>query len=420
MCEITKIESLVKSKGSSGTVNISFKELEPFISDDINFPDKKQRFRMQLKPKLAEKGLDFIFTGDTVRFIFNDSEIPKQVKEIKKTEKVEIVKDEKDYLSYACSDPGSGSDFGHEYIFPEEFKYVKTAVETDGCFPLLVGEKSSGKSRMAEEIAKRLNRHSKDGNVIGKGVPCFRINLEEIEESADLVGYSQLISDPSTQTSKTIFVPGILLEAWIKGYILIMDEIDRSSKAARKQLNMVTEQGGKLMVPSHEGFRFFERHPDCRFIFTANTWGHGDFTGMYDGAEPLNSAWLSRIGPKFEIKTDWSVYKEVLSYYELPKPVIDFLFEKGGGAVQKMNDTININKLQESITLRSFIRFAKVYKVFGWHFGLETCVINEFAEHNRQKMRDVIATVCGLNFKPTSDFEIINSEISQTAQNQLK
>lgn len=431
--ELQRIKDLVLSKGISGMVSIQWDEIEPLMENLVDHPDKKKRFKMQLKPQLAAMGLDFRMIGNTVSFTVTceTQSTPKsgiKIQEIGKTPP--LTSDvpsinTRNYLEYANEQPTTVIDFGHDYIFPTEFEYVKYAVEDGYCHPLLVGDSSAGKTRMAVEIAKRLNRHDWNGNVIGKGRPVYRMNMEEVEESADFVGCPQLVTNPVTQTSETVFIPGPLLEGWINGWVMILDEIDRSSKAARKQLNSITEVGGDLMVPTHEGFKFFKKHPDTRLIFTANTWGHGDFTGQYDGAEPLNTAWLSRIGPKFEIKTDWAIFQEVLKGYGLPDAVLHLLFEKDGGAVQNMHSTIKQSNLQENITLRSFIRFARCYPKFGWHFGLETCVINEFKEFNREKMRMAIEAKCKADFKPRANFDTIvvgtntihgiNSEKVQTA-----
>jgi hypothetical protein len=402
---IQDIKELVVAKNKNGVAQVNWSEIEPLLEESVDYPDKKKRFKMKLKPVLAEMGLDFNMVGDTIRFIVSIPTEPTMISRPKEitTPVVESI----NYLDYADDNPGIGTDFGHEYIFPSEFEFVRHALEDEFCFPLLVGDASSGKSRMCEEIAKRLDRHDWNGNVIGKGRPIHRMNMEEIEESADFVGTPQLVTNPDTHSSETVFIPGPLLEGWIKGWVIILDEIDRSSKAARKQLNAITEVGGKLMVPTHKGFKFFKKHPDTRLIFTANTWGHGDFKGMYDGAEPLNTAWLSRIGPKFEVKTDWSVFQEVLKSYGLPERVLFLLFQKDKGTVQTMQTTIRESNLQENLTLRSLIRFARCYKKFGWHFGLETCVINEFKEHNREKMRMVISKICGNDFKPRTNFDSI-------------
>lgn len=416
--EVEKIKELVLSQGKTGTVNIPWTNIESLLEDNVDYPDKKKRFKMKLKPDLSEAGVDLVaIVGNDVRFNVKNTETKAQPKPIKKQKLVTptISHATKDYLQLADDNPGKGTDFGHDYIFPPEFKFVKTAVENSICFPLLVGEASTGKSRMCEEIAKRLDKHDNQGNVIGKGRPVVRINLEEIIEEEDLVGCPQLITNPENGNSETFYVPGVLLEAWVSGWVLIMDELDRASSVARKQLNMVTEIGGRLMVKTHQGFKFFNKHPDSTFIFTANTWGHGDFTGMYDGAEPLNSAWLSRIGPKFELKLNWSVYVEALKQHNLDQKVINLLFEEGGGVVQTIHETIKNNNLQESVTLRSLIRFAHLYPEFGWHFGIETCFVNEFKEFNRERIRMIFARTLGNDLKPTDDFSIINSERAQSA-----
>lgn len=443
--ELDRIKDLVagKAKGNTGVVNVGWSEIEPLLDDSDDCPDKLKRFKQQLKPELVSMGLDFTPIGNKIRFLIKE-ELPysSPIKSVKKVsvpavttepsktspapkKKVKRVKpnievsDKLDagvesFLEFAC-DERVGTDFDHGYIMPPDFMQIKAAVEEEGCYPLLVGDRSVGKSRLAEEIAKRLDRHDRNGNKIGVGRPLTRFCLEEVEEAADIVGFNQLISNPESGQSETVFIPGILTIAWVYGHVLILDEIDRASKAARRQLNMVTEDGGQLMVPTHKGFKFFDKHPDCRFIFTANTWGHGDFTGQYDGAEPLNMAFLSRLGPKFEIKTEWSVYVEILKEYGLPQPAINLLFEKDGGIVQEMHSTIKKNNLQECITKRSFIRFAKMYPTYGWHYGLEVCIINEFMEHNRDLMRDVISKKTNADLEPTDDLQKIESEKCQTA-----
>jgi len=439
--ELMEIKRLVLSKGTEGIVDVPWPEIEPLLEDNIDYSDKKKRFKMKLKSPLAVMGFDFMMIGNSVRFTVRSEETSTQKpkglvstsngskKALHTPSSLEGKINAFNYIDFAENDPTDGIDFGHDYIFPAEFEYIKFTVEDELCFPMLVGDASAGKSRMGQEVGKRVDRHDWDGNVIGTGRPVIRINLEEITEEEDLVGCPQLITNPETGNSETIFMPGILLEAWLNGWILIFDELDRSTKAARKQLNMITEIGGQLMVKTHQGFKFFKKHPDATFIFTANTWGHGDFTGMYDGAEPLNTAWLSRIGPKFEVKTDWAVFEEVLKEYNLPERVLYLLFEYDGGAVPAMYDSIKNSNLQESITLRSFIRFARCYKKFGWHYGLETCVINEFKEFNREKMRLAISGKINADFKPRANFETvkdgiltvpgINSEQVQTALREM-
>lgn len=405
--ELEPIVKLVnKEMGNKHIVVIPFSKIEPLIEPSVEFATQEKKFKYALKMDMEKLGYSITSIGKDWRFEHSGAN-----NEVVLENKIETVKN---HLK-TFSNSNTFSKFKNTYVFPNNFEYVKYAVE-NGMYPLLVGEPSSGKSRMGEEIAIRLSNSSG-----GRGRPCFRQNLEEITEVEDFVGRIQLVTNPQTRTTETAFVPGLLLEAWTKGWVLILDEIDRSSKAARKALNMVTEVGSKLYINTHEGVKYVEKHPDCAFIFTSNTWGHGDDLGIFDGAEQINSAWLSRIGPKFEVKTDYEIHRAVLKEEKLPDNVINLLYtppinpnDPYTGIVVRMKDCIKQNGLTEFVMLRYLQRFAQCYQKFGFLYGLEICLINEFKEYNREAMRDCVAADLNILLKPTEDFSVINSEKTQT------
>lgn len=388
------------------------------LMESKSLTDNKTAFIFHLKNDFNSLGIDYNVIGDNVRFKIKKSFFLDKINpidmiptpnEIKKTSKVienneKLINFENDnfvkYLEKADENPNSGTNFKHKYVIPEIYQYFKFSMEDPYCFPLVVGPPSSGKSRMAEEVCKSMDRHNELGEVIGKGVPCIRINAEEISEPEELVGGLQLITNPKTNHSETIFVPGILVEAWIKGWVLIVDEIDRASIVARKQFNSITEIGSRLMVKTHQGFKFFNKHPDACFVFTANTWGNGDFEGLYSGAEVLNKAWLSRIGPKFELDIDLMTFRIVLEEYNPETVIINLLFNSSAGLLPSIHSTIKNNNLPETISLRSLIRFIKCYPKFGWHVGLETCFINDFQECNRDTIRRIFNAILGEGASP--------------------
>ena len=162
----------------------------------------------------------------------------------------------------------------HDYIFHESSRDVVVWF-LNPQEPLYVfGPTGCGKTSCIKQLAARLN------------YPVFEVTGHGRLEFADLVGHLTVKNGSMT------FEYGPLALAMCYGAIILLNEIDLTSPEIAAGLNSVldgsplciAENGGELIVP----------HPMFRLVATANTNGGGDDTGLYQGTQRQNLAWLDR------------------------------------------------------------------------------------------------------------------------------
>ncbi|ATD82087.1 cobaltochelatase CobS [Desulfovibrio desulfuricans] len=162
----------------------------------------------------------------------------------------------------------------HDYIFHESSRDVVVWF-LNPQEPLYVfGPTGCGKTTGIKQLAARLN------------YSVFEVTGHGRLEFADLVGHLTVKNGSMT------FEYGPLALAMRYGALLLINEIDLTSPEIAAGLNSVldgsplciAENGGELIVP----------HPMFRLVATANTNGGGDDTGLYQGTQRQNLAWLDR------------------------------------------------------------------------------------------------------------------------------
>lgn len=141
--------------------------------------------------------------------------------------------------------------------------------------PLYVfGPTGCGKTSCIKQLAARLN------------YPVFEVTGHGRLEFADLVGHL------TVKDGNMTFEYGPLALAMRHGAILLLNEIDLTSPEIAAGLNSVLD--GSPLCIAENGGEIIQPHPMFRFVATANTNGAGDDTGLYQGAQRQNLAWLDR------------------------------------------------------------------------------------------------------------------------------
>lgn len=130
---------------------------------------------------------------------------------------------------------------------------------------LLVGDKSTGKNVLAENLAFLFNR------------PMWNISFHLSVDSSSLIG------DDTLNSGNVVFRKGPIALASLHGGFAVLDEINMAKNEAIAVLHSVLDYRRKIDIP---GYDLIEVHPATRFIATMN---YG-----YEGTRDLNEALLSR------------------------------------------------------------------------------------------------------------------------------
>jgi len=152
-------------------------------------------------------------------------------------------------------------------IVHKDFEFVAQLVIDGTLPPLLVGSAGTGKSQIAESISILLDK------------PFYSESITMQTAQSSFFGYFTANGD---------FLETNFYKAYTQGGIYLLDEVDRGNPNTLLALNNVI---------SSKQFTFGngtkEKHPDFRFIATANTYGNGGNL-EYLGANKLDKAFLDR------------------------------------------------------------------------------------------------------------------------------
>lgn len=147
----------------------------------------------------------------------------------------------------------------------EEIMRAAIAAILSGKNLLLVGEKSTGKNVLAENLAKLFQR------------PLWNVSLHMSIDAAALIG------DDSLRDGNVFFREGPITVASKVGGFAVLDEINMAKNEALAVLHSTLDYRRIIDMP---GYDLIKIHPATRFIATMNE--------GYEGTRDLNEALLSR------------------------------------------------------------------------------------------------------------------------------
>jgi len=239
---------------------------------------------------------------------------------------------------------------------------------------LLTGHTGCGKTSVIQEIASQ----------IGQGT--LRVNLNAQTTVGDFVGLW------TVKGGETVWIDGALPTAMRDGHWLILDEIDFAEPEILAVLNAVLEKNGTLVLKEKDQ-EIVRPHENFRIFATANTVGcMQDFRGLYQGARPLNEAFLDR----------WRVY-----YVEyLPE---DQEVQVITNSIQRMTKTI----AQRIVMVGNMVREAFVKEEISCTFSLRRML--DWSEQMIRKKNPMIAAESTIFSKISAeDAEVIRGIITRT------
>lgn len=120
----------------------------------------------------------------------------------------------------------------------------------------------------------------------------FRLNCDAHLKKSDVIGQWTLRTNAQGQ-NETFFQLGVLPQAMMQGVWLLADEFDTLRPDLANLFKPVLEDNPRLLIPEFGG-KVIVAHPDFRFIATANTFGRGDDTGLYNSTMTQSRADMRR------------------------------------------------------------------------------------------------------------------------------
>jgi MoxR-like ATPase len=138
------------------------------------------------------------------------------------------------------------------------------------------GEKGTGKTQFAQQMAARLGRH------------CSVIQFDRYTERHEIIGSRGM------QSASTVWEDGALAKACRRpGCIILLDEITLGQPGLIAILNTVLDRASKGFRIAETG-EFVVKAQGVSFLAADNTCGTGDPTGRYIGTNEFNQATLDR------------------------------------------------------------------------------------------------------------------------------
>lgn len=210
-----------------------------------------------------------------------------------------------------------------------------------------------------------------------EGREFIRVNITTETDEDDLLGGFRLVN------GETVFEPGPVIVAMLRGAVLLFDEIDLAS-AKIMCLQPVLE--GKPILLKKIGVTVSPAHGFVVFA-TANTKGRGNEDGKYVGTGLLNEAFLERFDYTFEanyppIKEEKKILSKFWDSLGIPHPHNQATTEVFFDTIAKWADIIRKTYaeggIEDMIATRRLLHIVKAYAIFGDQDTALTLCLNRF------------------------------------------
>ena len=211
--------------------------------------------------------------------------------------------------------------------------------------PLYVfGPTGCGKSSCIKQLAARLN------------YPVFEVTGHSRLEFPDLVGHL------SVHQGSMQFDYGPLALAMRFGGLFLLNEIDLLDPSTAAGLNSILD-GAPLCIPENGG-ELITPHPMFRLCATANSNGGSDETGLYQGVQRQNLAFMDRFTlcevsyPAPEAEESLLARTSPRLPKEIRRKMVEFANEIRRLFMGEAGNSYNANSIEITLSTRTLIRWA--------------------------------------------------------------
>ena len=285
--------------------------------------------------------------------------------------------------------------------------YVKTGhhaditkvIKSEQFFPIFItGPSGNGKSMTVVQTCAGLKRE------------LVRINVTAGTDEDDLIGSFRLVD------GDTVWQDGPIVEAMLRGAVVLIDEIDMLNP--NRAASLFTALEGKGVFIKKIG-RLVEPKEGFNIIATANTKGKGSDDGRYMGTNVLNEAFLERfpITLEFDYSTKSSEKKILANVLES----LDYTVE--GDLKQFAEDlvewaaitrkTFDEGAVDELISTRRLVHIINAFSILGdKETSIKHCIAR-FDSEIRDSFFDLFTKVCSGELKTE---EPVTEEVSEEGE----
>jgi len=241
-------------------------------------------------------------------------------------------------------------DVDPNYVPWGNFKDISTIIKSKKFFPVFVtGLSGNGKTTGIEQACAKLGRE------------CIRVNFDRGTTDLDLIGGMSLVN------GDTVFQYGPVVEAYMRGAVLILDEIDLAShnvmclQAVLEGKPIFIKKLGKKIYPE-KGFTVFA---------TANTKGKGSHDGRFAGTNVLNEAFLDRFPITIEQNyPSLAIERKILAAYS--KNFADEITDRDSEIIENLvrwaqttRKSFFEGSIDELVSTRRLVATLESYFIFG-------------------------------------------------------
>jgi len=286
----------------------------------------------------------------------------------------------------------------YDHLIPEKdfnfekfgfYNDLKKIIKSRNFYPIFIaGPSGGGKTFLVNQVCAELKRE------------CVRVNFSIETDQTDLIGGPTLVNGNIT------YAEGPVIQCLRNGWILLLDEIDRSNPNNILILNGILEGQGFYNPKTGEYIKAAE---GFNIIMTANSKGYGDETGKYL-SQILDSAFLERLPVTFEQEfPNENTEKKILAHH-----LNDFDFiEKLVKWARVIRKTYENGGIDEVISTRRLVHIAQAYSMFNNDKmkAISLCVAR-FESHTRDSFIDLYTKIdAGVDPEAEVDEEILETPV---------
>jgi MoxR-like ATPase len=274
--------------------------------------------------------------------------------------------------------------YDDKYLLPAKESEVLSLALQNGDNILLSGVPGSGKTSLVKQLAAILNW----------GVIQFSCS----EETSS----SKLIGQWIVANKSMAWHDGYITTAMKKGYILLEDEGDFMRPELRGELHSIMEDEGTVILSAihpetKQPFQeLIKKHPNFRWVSTANTIGLGDDDFQYHGTQYFNSAARDRYSIILQFKYKDSTEEEeiLVAKTEIDRNIAKLMIKIANECRAQQNKEVLFQ-----FTLRRLLSWATYWKRIDPKIATELSVLNFCSDTDRYFINGLVRTHLGIEIQ---------------------